>query len=311
MLNYNIKTSNDFNSELVIKLSDLKTNILLTEANRKELLVKDRKSDKYKADQSKGKNRFERKKHSSIAKHVSQYNKIDMNSFFKKDVLTVNIDVYGETNNYVVTMQFKDILKGIQQIVKSRETKLQFKDILITLTKSFNSGNIYVHCTCADWKYRQAYWATQKDYIANDSKISKENRPSDKTNPNDSKGGGCKHVMLATANVEWIMKVASVINNYIKYTEEHLQKAYGDVIFPAIYGMKYNKAIQLGLFDSDDLNDTEVIDIANALGRERGRYKTGKETAGQMKFKKKETEPKNQQSLFNKKEVEDDEMEKE
>ena len=33
-----------------------------------------------------------------------------------------------------------------------------------------------------------------------------------------------QHILLVLANVDWIMKVASVINNYVHYAEEKLQK---------------------------------------------------------------------------------------
>lgn len=67
-----------------------------------------------------------------------------------------------------------------------------------------------------------------------------------------------------------------------------MQKNFADFIFPKIFGMPYNKAIQLGLFDTDDFDTSQqAIDIANKIGRTSGQYQTGKETPGQMKFTKK------------------------
>ena len=84
------------------------------------------------------------------------------------------------------------------------------------------------------------------------------------------------------------MKVASVINNYIKYAKEYMQKNFADFIFPKIFGIPYNKAIQLGIFDTDDFDTSQqAIDIANKIGRTSGQYQAGKETPGQMKFTKK------------------------
>jgi hypothetical protein len=51
---------------------------LLLEDTRDALVAKSRGAGAYK-DTSRGKNRFERKKYSSVAKTVKQYNKIDMN----------------------------------------------------------------------------------------------------------------------------------------------------------------------------------------------------------------------------------------
>lgn len=88
------------------------------------------------------------------------------------------------------------------------------------------------------------------------------------------------------------MKVASVINNYIKYCEEYMERNYADYIFPKLYGMPYNKAIQLGLFDTDDLaSDEDTLDTSNRIGRDRGKFRKDKIVNNQQKFKKKEPEP--------------------
>lgn len=143
---------------------------------------------------------------------------------------------------------------------------------------------------CEDWKYRQAYWATQNNYNSGYPEI----RVSNITNPNDTKGSGCKHVMLVLSNMDWIMKVCSVINNYIKYAKQSMQRLYADYIFPKIYGVNYNKAVQLDLFDTDDLDSSPyTIDDANRLGRKSGQFKTG----NPYRFKKQEKPDENALNL--------------
>ncbi len=220
---------------------------LLLEMNRNQLINKSKSSDNYK-DTSKGRNRWERRNKSRIDSQVKQYNKIDMNSFFKQDELKVGINVHGETNDYLVLIRYNGVLREIQNQIKLNNNKLEFKCVLIALQRVFNSGDVFVSCTCPDWKYRQAYHAGRDGY--NSGPV--ETRASDITNPRDSKGGGCKHVNLVLGNVDWIMKVASVINNYIHYMEEHMQRQYADIIFPAVVGVPYNKAVQLNLFDTGD-----------------------------------------------------------
>ena len=51
--------------------------------------------------QAKGRNRFERRTHSKIYTNVAQYNNLDMNLFFKHDILLVGIKVIGETDEYI------------------------------------------------------------------------------------------------------------------------------------------------------------------------------------------------------------------
>ena len=101
-----------------------------------------------------GKNRFERKKHSQIAKTVKQYNKIDMNKLFKEDILEVSIPVTGETDNYTVNIRMEGVVKEIARNVKSNKNALEFKTIVQSLTKVFNTANIFVKCSCPDYKYR-------------------------------------------------------------------------------------------------------------------------------------------------------------
>ena len=248
----------------------MKRNLLL-EVKRSELINKSKRSDNYK-DQSKGRNRWERRNHSHIARRVDQYNKIDMNAFFKDDKLIVGINVNGETNDYIVTIRFDGALRAISDEIKRNNNKLEFKCILIALQRTFNSGDVYVSCSCPDWKYRQSYFSTKDGYNSGVP----ETRASNITNPHDTKGGGCKHINLVLGNIDWIMKVASVINNYIHYMEEFMERKYADIIFPKLYNMPYNRAVQLNLFDTDDnlKDDEEEIALSNRYGRDRTKFRS-------------------------------------
>lgn len=123
------------------------TEAYLTEASRNDLINKSKKGKAYK-DQSKGKNRWERKKWSSVASTTREYNSIDMNAFFKKDILTINIPVQGETNKYSVRIRFSGALREIQNAVKRNNNKLDYKSISQALIRTFNGENVYVYCNC-------------------------------------------------------------------------------------------------------------------------------------------------------------------
>ena len=73
------------------------------------------------------------------------------------------------------------------------------------------------------------------------------------------------------------MKVASVINNYIHYAEEKLQKPFLKVIFPKLYGIEAEEMVEQGLIDDDKYLDSSagLIDAINEYGKTRGRYKAG------------------------------------
>ena len=170
---------------------------LLLELNRNQLINKSKHSDNYK-DTSKGRNRWERRNHSKIDRRVDQYNKIDMNSFFKKDELKVGINVHGETDDYVVLIRFNNALKAIADEIKRNNNKLEFKCVLIALQRTFNNGDVFVSCTCPDFKYRIAYSATKGGYNSGAPEV----RASNITNPHDTKGAGCKHINLVIGNID-------------------------------------------------------------------------------------------------------------
>lgn len=242
----------------------------LFEDKRSELVAKSRRGQK----ERDGKNRYEKRIKSRVATSTKQYNKINMNQLFKDNILTVNIEVKGETNDYIVSISFGGFLDNVKEQLERNDGILDLKIILRALINSFNSDNVYIHCSCPDWKYRMAYWATIGDINVGDP----ENRPSNITNPNNNLGPGCKHVMLVLANHNWLIKVASVINNYIKYFEKHKQREYADIIYPAVYGKKYEKPVQLDIFDdgSNELDsETDTIDIANELGAKSGQFQKG------------------------------------
>lgn len=249
----------------------------LNEVTRNSLIAKSKKAAGYVT--NRGKNRWTAKDASSVANTVKDYNKIDMDTFWKKDTLEFKVRVEGETDNYLVTVNFSNVLPRIQQHVKDNKNKLEIKCIYQALFKALNSSDIKIECSCPDFKYRFKVWATKHGYNAG----SAESREAKITNPKDELGAACKHVLCVLNNVEWLQKIASVINNYINYCKDNMEYNYSRFIFPKVYGMSYDKAVQLSINDLDtdgktkDTLDSDeaLINLSNALGRVRGRIKKG------------------------------------
>ena len=263
----------------------------LDEANRTSLIAQSRNAGVYK-NQERGKTRFERKKYSKLANAVKNYNEINMNSLFKQDILQVNIPVVGETDEYTVTIKLNGVVAEIHKNIKNNNNKLEYRTIIQALTKVFNTADVYVKCTCSDFKYRFAHWNIIKNVSVDDS--SSDPGPGKGiANPNDDKGRGCKHILLALANGDWMMKVASVINNYCHFLSEKKPDAFLKLVFPKLYGVPADEADQNGLVeDNEDLETgKDLIDIINEYGRTRGRYKKGSNknpitgTGGKQKVK--------------------------
>jgi hypothetical protein len=247
----------------------------LDEATRTQLVAQSRNVGQYK-DTSRGRNRLERKKYSKVVNSVKAFNSIDMNKLFKQDILQVNIPIVGETDEYTVTIKIEGVVAEMQKNIKNSGNKMEFRTIIQSLTKVFNTTDVYVKCSCPDFKYRFAHWNIVKNVSVDDS----SNDPGPGrgiVNPNDDKGRGCKHILLILSNGEWMMKVASVINNYCHFLSEKKPDAFLKLVFPKLYGVPADEAEENGLVaDNEDLETgKDLIDIVNEWARNRGKMQKG------------------------------------
>lgn len=236
----------------------------LNEATRNQLINKSKSSKK-------GQERFNKRNRSRVRNVVNAMNNINMDKLFKEGILSVGIPVQGETDDYIVTIAFGNFLELLQKEIQKTNT-LTFREISRATINGFNQDDVYISCSCPDQTYRFQYWATRNDY----NSTAPETRPSKITNPNDTLGSGCKHILLVLNNNSWIMKVARVIANYINYMQTHYQKMYADIIYPAIYGKEYEEPVQTTLADTDELDsNSQTIDTANRWAQNRTRFQPG------------------------------------
>lgn len=257
----------------------------LREDKRAQLMAKGQSGEKEKD----GQTRYQKRVKSKIASSNKEFNQIDMNKLFRDDILTVNIPVVGETNNYLVTFSFSGFLEKLHSEIETNGNVLALKTVLRAIVNSFNTDDVYIRCNCEDFRYRFSYWGTRNNTITGE----KELRPSDITNPDDRLGSGCKHIMLCLSNTGWCIKVAAVVKNYIEYMEKHLHSMYAKVIYPAIWQKPYEDPVQMSMFDDDDLlTDKDTIDRANVAARQKGRWEQG----NQYRFTK-QTDDKDQMKM--------------
>lgn len=238
----------------------------LDEVTRAGLLNKSRVADRTK---SYGTTRYERRKVVHTFGTDAHFNRIDMNAVFRADLLSFIIPVHGETDDYEVEVLFDGIATNIQRQVKLNNNKLEYKCIYRAIIDAINKSDIYVGCSCPDFKYRFQYWASKGRY----NSMAPQLVPANTTNPNNSKGTGCKHILSVLANLEWAMNLATSIYNYTVFMEQNYPDKYYRVMFPAIYGMSYERAQDLGILDDEELantmdnpEDVQDIDQANEQG---------------------------------------------
>lgn len=250
---------------------------ILNEVKRSQSLSKSKSGDKYVWwNRLLGDNRHERRLHQKVSRATANYNKLDMNKLFKDDILDVNIEVKGETDTYLVKISFVGFLDNYQKIYNDKNT-IKLRDVSRALTMAFNQEDVFFYCDCPDWQYRQAYWSTQTGTNAGPA----ETRPSNITNPHDTKGGMCKHVAMVMSNNSWIMKVASVIRNYILYMQKRMPDLYYKVIYPALYGEEYTEEpMQMDINDitGDERilgSSEDDIDTSNKWAKIKTQFKPG------------------------------------
>lgn len=264
----------------------------MIEATKNSIIQKSKASNK-------GKQRFNRRLKSKVANQVKQFNDINMDKLFKEDILDIGLSVRGETNNYIVKISFSGLLEEIRKKVE-KLNKIDIGIILNCLIKCFTSNDVYMHCTCPDWRFRFDYLAREKHKTnSTDNPDDPQNRAPVKTNPDDTLGSGCKHTLLVLSNRSWLIKVASVINNYIIYMQKHYEKQYADIIYPVLFGKKYEEPVQLSIDDIDNTDElgtsTDIIDKSNEYGRTRTQFQKGN-TQG-IRFASSEKENPDQMNL--------------
>lgn len=217
----------------------------LQEKSRSDLLSK---SMTAKPTKSYNTTRFERRKLQTMKTSSSIFNKLDMNSVFKSDALSLEIPVEGETNTYTVTILFDGICKDIQRELKKNDYNLEFKVIYKAIVRAIKNQNMFIGCTCKDYKFRFQYIATKEKYNALQAQLV----PATQTNPNNDQGAGCKHILKVLDDLSWAMQLATALNNYILYMKKNKQKLFNDIMFRSIYGMPYRSAVEKGIIEETD-----------------------------------------------------------
>ena len=217
----------------------------LQEKSRSDLLSK---SMTAKPTKSYNTTRFQRRKLQTMKTSSSIFNKLDMNSVFKSDALSLEIPVEGETNTYTVTILFDGICKDIQRELKKNDYNLEFKVIYKAIVRAIKNQNMFIGCTCKDYKFRFQYIATKERYNALQAQLV----PATQTNPNNDQGAGCKHILKVLDDLSWAMQLATALNNYILYMKKNKQKLFNDIMFRSIYGMPYRSAVEKGIIEETD-----------------------------------------------------------
>ena len=148
------------------------------------------------------------------------YKGIDISRLFDDDILIIKVPV----GDYTCTVAFKGMLQHLKDVVdKQPKPTVTLQTVIKAMNVAIDDTDLLVDCTCPDFIYRFAYWATKYGY-----KYGKpETRPSKITNPNDKLGAMCKHLSALLSNKKWITKMASTLNSFIKENIDKIREFLG------------------------------------------------------------------------------------
>ncbi len=153
--------------------------------------------------------------------------------YLKRKYNIVNVDErkmkkYGhfrvtvEVGNYEIIVMIDSFIKSLRVLTNllGKDAKLNYDLLRSALPKLVDSSDLKIHCSCPDFKYRFAYWATKHKY----KEGMKERRPAKIRNPKDSLGSACKHVLALFSNKEWVRNAAPYIRKIIQEHPELISK---------------------------------------------------------------------------------------
>lgn len=85
---------------------------------------------------------------SKVANTTRQFNEIDMNALFVHNILTINVPVVGETDNYTVRIKFGGFLDLLREQIERQNGEMNLRAVTRALLDAFNQDDVYIHCSC-------------------------------------------------------------------------------------------------------------------------------------------------------------------
>ncbi len=185
------------NQDEVIELLSFREKMILNEARRTELVQKSEHDP-----------RIERRK--NYVKRRYNIKSVD-------DMYLVNfgdLKCVVEVGDYEITLFVNKFVKSLKvyKDLLGKDIKFNYDFLRSVVPKIIDASDLKVHCSCPDFKYRFAYWASKKKYKASYLEL----RPAKITNPDDSLGSACKHVLALLANKEWLRNLTPKIREVIE-----------------------------------------------------------------------------------------------
>lgn len=144
---------------------------------------------------------------------AKDFNNVDFKDLFENNNFTWS----SRVGDYIVTISFEGPFDLLQWQLKSMRGKNRWKRInhkmlVDILTKALDTEDLFIDCTCDDFKYRFAYWATQ----ANCKFGLQQNKAPTVRNVKNNKGYCCKHTLAVLYGKRWVPAAAKAWLDFIR-----------------------------------------------------------------------------------------------
>lgn len=171
----------------------IENNILL-EKTRKELL------QKQKHEAPKRVKRAEQYSVTSVA--------IDPDAFLN-DWLVITTTISGNSRSYTDQIAFKGVMTDLIEVAKNDSSHtVNSKLIIKSIHASLDKNDIYINCTCPDFKFTYQYWASKGKFCW--GKLQNSNGKEIR-NPNNDKGCMCKHLYALLRSNKFLNAISDKI----------------------------------------------------------------------------------------------------
>jgi hypothetical protein len=145
------------------------------------------------------------------------YKGVDITKLLRYGRVSAKVPV----GNYICTVEFSGLIDEMKRVLKKQpQPNVTLQTVIQAVSAAYDKNDIYVDCSCPDFIYRYSFWATKYGYKSGKP----ENRPTKITNPNDKKGSVCKHLLALLSNKRWLVKLSTIINEYIKAFPKDIRK---------------------------------------------------------------------------------------
>lgn len=204
---------------------------LLLEKNRKELLAKQKRETP---------ERVKRSESYSISKI-----EIDPQALVN-NWLVITTTISGNSKSYTCIIAFKNVFTDLLNIAKNDSSHtVNSKLIIKSIHLSLDNNDIYIDCSCPDFTYRYAYFATKDNFKW--GKLQNSNGQEIR-NPNNDIGCMCKHVYALLRSNKFLNRVSDKIMRTIMANIDILFKKYNiDPLEFKVNTAAYDKMLRMNI----------------------------------------------------------------